>query len=441
MKKIIISLVFLLPIFLTATVIPGGDVSGVWDAAGNPYYIDGDITLQSGAELEIGAGVEIIFNDFYKFEIFGRLEAIGTESDMISVTALDTNVGWHGFRFIDGNLSSLPANILAYCDFSYGYAVGTNDEDKFGGAVHCMNTSNLSIANCTFSFNYADYDGGAVSLEAGSDVPISGCTFLQNNCGFYGASIVSYGSAPVISNCLFQGNDTTFFGAGISAWEESSIEIYNCSFIDNTGGACTAIYTVSSNVIMADLLFYNNTTLYGSGAAVGLTSSTTEASNITAVNNVSPMNGGAFWLNGGTLEIHNSILWNNEPNDIGITAGTVTASYSCIMDGTTGTNVINETPLFVDIDGGDLHLQATSPCIDTGDDSVVGFTLPEFDLDGNARIVDGDEDGSAALDMGAYEFFVPGPETGFIAGNVTDSNGDILQIHDYSRDLYSLFRW
>jgi hypothetical protein len=30
-----------------------------------------------------------------------------------------------------------------------------------------------------------------------------------------------------------------------------------------------------------------------------------------------------------------------------------------------------------------------------------------FDLDGNARIVDGNNDGNAVVDMGAYEYFVP----------------------------------
>jgi len=49
---------------------------------------------------------------------------------------------------------------------------------------------------------------------------------------------------------------------------------------------------------------------------------------------------------------------------------------------------------------GDYHLLPVSPCIDTGDNSVVTTAT---DLDGNPRIIDGDGDGEAFVDMGAYE--------------------------------------
>ena len=37
------------------------------------------------------------------------------------------------------------------------------------------------------------------------------------------------------------------------------------------------------------------------------------------------------------------------------------------MGGWTGTGNIDADPLFLDVANGDLHLQAGSPCIDTGD--------------------------------------------------------------------------
>jgi len=56
--------------------------------------------------------------------------------------------------------------------------------------------------------------------------------------------------------------------------------------------------------------------------------------------------------------------------------------------------------------GGDYHLLADSNCIDAGDNSAVppGLTT---DLDGNPRIVDGNNDGNSVVDMGAYEFPIP----------------------------------
>ena len=43
-----------------------------------------------------------------------------------------------------------------------------------------------------------------------------------------------------------------------------------------------------------------------------------------------------------------------------------------------------------------------SPCIDAGTNSLSG--LPELDLDGSPRLVDGDWDGTTVVDMGAYEY-------------------------------------
>ncbi len=50
---------------------------------------------------------------------------------------------------------------------------------------------------------------------------------------------------------------------------------------------------------------------------------------------------------------------------------------------------------------GDYHLQHTSPAIEVGNNTPVTALT---DLDDNARLADGDGDGSAIVDMGAYEW-------------------------------------
>jgi len=436
MKKTILSVIFLIPLFLYSTLIPGGDVSGVWDLPGSPYYIDGEITVQPGEELIIEAGVDVIFNDHYKFIVMGRLEAVGTANDTIRFMPLDENVGWHSLRFIDGNLSGLQASEINYCQFQQGFALGDND-DKCGGAIFCSNSGNLTISNSYFFQNYAEWDGGGIYLEDNSDVDIDNCLFLQNNCGFYGGGMVVYGSASTIENCTFEGNNSAIFAAGFSSWNGANSELYNCSFLANNAGACAGVYTVNSNLIMANVLFQGNITDYGSGAACGITSSNVEVSNVTAVDNISPLSGGAFWLNDGTLDVYNSILWNNQPEDIYTLSGTSSIANSCVSDGSVGPNVIYDDPQFIDYAGTEYHLNENSPCIDTGDETLISFTLPEFDLDGNDRIVDGDNNGTATIDMGVFEYYELVVTTGFIVGVVSDTEGLLLSNAEITAGIYT----
>ena len=76
-----------------------------------------------------------------------------------------------------------------------------------------------------------------------------------------------------------------------------------------------------------------------------------------------------------------------------------------------GNGNIDGNPTFVDLAGGDLRLQSASPAIDRGGNVVdtipfaPGFQgLPAADLAGEPRIVDGNGDGTAIVDMGAFEF-------------------------------------
>lgn len=80
----------------------------------------------------------------------------------------------------------------------------------------------------------------------------------------------------------------------------------------------------------------------------------------------------------------------------------------CTKSTTSARDRVSSPPQFVDPANDDFHPLATSPTIDDGSDDS-DRTPPKLDLDRNARFVDGNGDGSAIIDMGAFEFQpVPG---------------------------------
>jgi len=204
-----------------------------------------------------------------------------------------------------------------------------------------------------------------VVVMAGSSWLI-GCTVTNGylsgegyGCGVYGGSV---------SNSIITGNRSNLAAAG-----GLSATFYNCIISWNT----------AQYYVVADHCTFYGCTIFGNTVTGGGRSS--------------------------YCTYINSIAWSNGGSDFARSD-----SFSCGPD-YAGTGSITNDPLFVS--STDFHLQANSPCINTGTNGT--WTTGATDLDGNPRIWPT----GGTVDMGAYEYFVPPPPVFIIGGTGLDNIG------------------
>ncbi len=117
-------------------------------------------------------------------------------------------------------------------------------------------------------------------------------------------------------------------------------------------------------------------------------------------------NGGGYYTGFGASWA-NVILYSNSavrsPNYTNTGSAAMGATNCCSYPPLPGPGNITNDPQFADAANSNYHLLATSPCIDSGT-SLASVTE---DLDGIPRPLDGNNDGTNAWDMGAYEYVHP----------------------------------
>ena len=115
-------------------------------------------------------------------------------------------------------------------------------------------------------------------------------------------------------------------------------------------------------------------------------------------NNVITTRSGAALLCDNVVNLSMPILVSND-----MFRGDLGSPYAGTCADQTGLNGnISADPLFVEPATGDYRVRMTSPVIDAGNDAVP--QIPPVDLSGGSRIVDGNGDGVAHVDMGALEY-------------------------------------
>jgi surface protein len=319
--------------------------------------------------------------------VFYHPEGTGLDAtavlDGFTITGGNANIGSWGNHTASGggmfNRNSSPT--VTNCTFS-GNSANWGGSDGAGAGGGMFNyDSNPTVTNCTFSGNLAYYGGGMENYMYSSPT-VTSCTFSGNSANWGGGMSNDYYSSPTVTNCIFSGNSTDCNDGGMANWWECSPTVTNCSFSGNSAGH------------------------EGGGMGNWLISLPTLTNCTFTGNSSGNFGGGIYNLHDSSPTVTNCILWANKPDQVHSSS---VITYSNIQGGWEGEGNININPNFVDLNGPDgilgteddnLHLIAGSPCIDAGDNTAVTCST---DLDGNPRIADGDYDGIAVVDMGAYE--------------------------------------
>lgn len=285
-----------------------------------------------------------------------------------------------------------------------------------GGAIYNLSSSG-TITACVIQGNWASEVGGGILNEKSSMV-ITKCTFAGNGAS-YGGGIFNYYAAPVIQDCLFTTcSSNTISGGGVYN-NGGAPTFMSCLFqlnkVQRTGGGMVTQGTTGRTI---NCVFRRNSAVSGGGAIyVAQTSDPNSPGNPQFINctvygNSTHWRGGAVYSEATAGAFANCIMWGNSALDsnrgiyseAGSNAGQPAAQY-CDIEGDSvypGTGNLAVDPELVDPNTWDFGVAFDSPCIDIGSNAAISGIVRDY-TDEGTRIVDGNGDGVAIVDMGACE--------------------------------------
>lgn len=310
-------------------------------------------------------------------------------------------------RQITGNKAYYGAGIYSISPGTIsGYTISNNTASSssgYGGGIYVSShTASLNIQDDTISGNSA-YNGGGIYYSGSGNITHN---TISGNSATNGGGIFYDGTGPISRNTITSNSGSN--GAAVY-WNASSTypgTIYS-NIISNHSANPSSSGSVHVSALQAQSKFVNNTVVNNnSSAGVYLSnpaSSSTLSNNIITSGSIGIKNTGS-----NTCTSNHNWFYNN------------TTNYSTYVSDS-GSGVVD--PLL----DSNNHLTTDSPCIDAGDDNVVGTGW--LDIDGQNRKFDYPfVDTSRTVDIGAderYPDFATEPvlDRGLPSANVNNDVG------------------
>jgi parallel beta-helix repeat protein len=342
---------------------------------GSPYYIQQNLSINSGITLKISEGTQIIISGGVSIYNNGRLIIEGSEAEKVLFTSDSPETRWN-YITNQGTLNARHLMIRRGVRFvtSYGDTVIVENcdvADTYGGAgddcIGVHNAQKVIIRNSSLTGNPAAGKTDAIDLDG-----ISGDTISGNTITGYSDDGIDIGTNS--SNIVIGENEISFCDMGISIGENSTALVYKNLLTKSNAG----IQSHTGAVVDARL-----NTLYGNSYGIRAFHNTGEESS------------------GGTIYVSSSIISNSVQGDL-IEVGNSVVNFDYTLSDLVllpGTGNLMGIPQFINEASGNFHLSSSSDAIDAGN--------PDLDKDGMDYLVDADDrdpDGTR-LDLGCYPYF------------------------------------
>lgn len=377
--------------------------SGTYSTNGETFIFESDEDFSLTIDGK-GAGITIL--DGGNMDRVFEINCVSDTAVLISLKGLTIRNGFH---------ASIP-----------------DDPSKSDGGGIYVVSPNLTIEDCEFLSNNQSRagDGGGLFANVQNTLNLSGNLFTQNSAAFSGGGAYVSATQLILSGNEFMGNSAVLGDGGGLAIDANTMHlpatgscdasITNNIFISNESGAVShmgsggglgiSLYCNNFDYkIINNTITLNNSEKDGGGISFTATADSYQGvmqlfflglyNNIIHNNFATDYGGDVFIYIFSDVQIQNFYSFNNNIGDL---CNTFHGEEFCRENLSYHANNINEDPLFVDAEAGDVSLRPDSPCIDAGDPNAPD--LPEDDIYGNPR--------GPIPDMGAVEYIAEAANNG-----------------------------